>query len=85
MPEWLPTLLASITGGGVASYVGVRVALADISVRLLAVEREIGDRHSGIRGQLHKHHNWINKHSSRLMRLEEKAGIPTWDDQDHSE
>lgn len=82
MPVWLPTLLASIAGGGVASYVGVRVALADIGTRLSAVEKEIGSKETGMRAQLHSQQNRLGKHAARLWRLEEKVGIPPWEDKE---
>lgn len=88
MTDFLPATIA-VAGSFISGYAGVKVALARseerhiaLSARVDGIDEEIGDRGSGIRGQLHKHHNWLGKHAARLLRLEEKAGIPPWEDKE---
>lgn len=88
LETWLPIIVA-IVAPFVSGYLGIRVGQVRMEERHAAlktkvedIQAEIGDRHSGMRGQLHAHHNWLGRHAGRLLRLEEQAGIPPWDDRD---
>jgi len=82
MPEWLPAVAATLAAGGFGSYIGVKIAISNHGLRISSIEAQIGDTDTGIRGRLHKHHNRLGRHAARLMRLEEKIGIPPWDDKE---
>lgn len=47
--------------------------------RVNRIERELGDRSSGIRGLLHQHSNYHTENDGRFVRLEEKLGLPAWE------
>lgn len=79
IPSWIIAILACI-GAPIGAYIGVRVAISNMTARLVALERELGDHETGIRGRLHHHHGVLGKHRARIWRLEEKAGIPPWDE-----
>lgn len=93
--EWvlpLVSLLVGLVSGAGGAYAASKIIhvrneerYSALSGHVADIWQEIGDRKSGIRGQLHKHHNWLGKHASRLLRLEEKVGIPPWDDRDDKE
>lgn len=46
--------------------------------RVNRIERELGDRSSGIRGLLHEHSNFHVENDGRFVRLEEKLSMPEW-------
>jgi hypothetical protein len=88
LETWMPVIVA-ILGSFASGYFGVQISMARMEERHIALtarvdkhDAEIGDRHSGIRGDLHKHHNRLGRHASRLMRLEEKVGLPPWDERE---
>lgn len=70
----------AVVGAPLGAYVGVKVALKGLDIRVTRIELEIGDHEKGIRGQLHSHHNWLGRHRARILRLEEKAGLNPWED-----
>jgi hypothetical protein len=68
MPEWLPTLIASVMGAGLASYVGVKVALTELRVQMADVRDWIKE----LRKRSHDHHNDILRLQGQMMALEDR-------------
>lgn len=78
MEQWAPIVIA-VCGSAVSGYLGVKVAMARIEERMAAflhrlteIENEIGDRKSGIRGQLHEHNAALFRLDTRVTAIEEK-------------
>lgn len=70
MPDWLPALI-TVVGAGLASYVGVKVALAELRVQMADVREWVKE----LRKRVHSHHNRLLIHDGELDQLMEKAGI----------
>lgn len=67
MPEWLPTL-ATVLGAGLASYVGVRVALAELRVQMVDVREWVKE----LRKRSHGHTNRLLIHDGEIGEIMRK-------------
>lgn len=68
MPSWLPTLLASIAGGGLGCYIGVKVALAELRVQMVDVREWVKE----LRKRSHGHTNRLLIHDGEIGEIMRK-------------
>lgn len=72
--DWLvPAVTVAVAFAG--SYLGVRVTMARLEVRVGNLEREVGDHTTGLRGRVHLHRGQIGVLAGHIDELREKTGM----------
>ncbi len=73
MEQWLVpvlSLVVGIAGGVIGAFMGIRVAIGKLEVRVATVEHEV----TMLREAKHSHAGVLTQHEFRLESLERKAG-----------
>lgn len=65
MPDWIPPLLASFAGSGVAVYAGIRVLMSQMA--------DVREWVKELRKRAHDNHNAILKLEGRHLMLEDRV------------